>query len=544
MNIKSFYNNTVVLPDYDHSEIYWNKLSKNIDDKYGRIETSDPKLVQEILLESFNKCCEYLTEKINEQRRASFFIFCHYLHEESIKLWSKTLEGYSLGDYESDFALSRRILKIILEQSTMLELKGTPNFYMEIVYNLRQYVDHLEELLYIGTQCFFFNDKLSKSQLFNKSISIGFDEEGLRIDDEYYHSLLFEIISKDIPTHDKTVAISKCMEEFIDILKVNFNVDYKLLAQFTSNQLTKPKQKFCLFELENLLNIFNEDLGYDKDFLKVFFSGLTITSKNVLKVGDSIFKSQHENRYSYRPIIELNIDKKKYHLLGFYKWGESFLTLSTNCFPFGIFPSEWKSYNIINNFVIHVRDTHDEILEEPVRNILVENKFIFDSKCKSFMQKKGNNINISKDIGDIDIIFINEKNSTIYICECKHNRSKFDINNWKKEYSKFPDEHEIQLNRKVEWAHENKKIIEEHMQLKYPEKDNITLSEYKIEGLFIINAPTIYMYNGKYKTLTINLIKKLLKGEDVHSPYKIKEKNKDKFIDLSYPYFDSINALI
>src|SRR5680860_1678588 len=148
MPILNINNKQVVFPNYDYSEKYWPLLSKLIYAEIGETEIKEPAKVEELLMKCFTKLCGILEDKITSEKRASFYIFCKNLHEDSIELWLLQTQNKSLGINEEDFAASRRILKIILEQSTKLELKGCPNFENEINANIDLYTRYLEELLY------------------------------------------------------------------------------------------------------------------------------------------------------------------------------------------------------------------------------------------------------------------------------------------------------------------------------------------------------------------------------------------------------------
>lgn len=160
---------------------------------------------------------------------------------------------------------------------------------------------------------------------------------------------------------------------------------------------------------------------------------------------------------------------------------------------------------------------------------------------ESFCTISKNNINIKDDIGDIDILFIDTEQSTIYICECKNLRIKYDYKEYKNDYTKL-QEYESQLERKINWASENKKIIQEHFKLRPNNPINIDILNYKVEGIFIINSVTIYMYNGKYKSYTIYNFRRMLKGENVFEEIDLEYKGKDYIIE--YPYFDNAEKIL
>jgi len=540
MPILNVLNKKVVLANYKFSDKYWPILTELVLEKIGDEEIKDPKFVQNILKECFVKLCSIFEQKISEQRKASFYIFCQNLHEDSIEIWLKTIDGYSLGEIEEDFAGSRRILKIILEQSCKLDLSGTPNFYNEIISNKDSYTEYLEELLYLGSWCFALSEYISKSQLFPDSIGVKIEKNKLNILIYPPYAELYKFVFSEIQKHNKDVALSDSMIGFVTLLKEKFEVDYNILAQFITEQLRNPNYKFGLISLGSMIEDIHTEFRYDKNFITAFYKGLTVNKTNALSIEDCFLKNQDENRHVFRPILELKADDEIYYMIGYYKWLESLTLLTTNSFPFGLYPSEWKKYKVIKTFVNEIDNTHDKLLEDPVNKLLAENSRLFDSNIVSFRQLNGNNINIQNDVGDIDILFLDIKFEIIYVCECKHNRSRFDYSNWKRDYSNFKSKYENQLDRKVNWVKENVEVVEHHLKIKYPEQNILKLKDFRIVGIFIINAPTLYMFNGKYRAFTILDINNLLKEQFVDVKFEFTNESTGKKLLVEYPYFDNL----
>lgn len=540
MPIINVHGKKVVLPNYDYSEKYWPILSKLVFDEIGNNEIKNPDEVQIILKKCFEKLCAIFMNKISQELRASFYIFCKNIHEDSIELWLMQLKKIPLGINEEDFSASRRILKIILEQSTTLELKGCPNFLKEIIDNLKTYTVFLEELLYIGTWCYILSEKMARNQLFPMSTGIKVSSGELDILTYQPYPELFNYIHKEMPRHNSDVALSDSIIEFKDIIKNNYGVTFEELTSFIHKQMSQPINRFGISKIDSLVKQITTELKCNEAFVKDFYSGLTVNKQNCLPIDKCIYNNQHESRHVFRPILELTIDGEIHNLIGSYKWMESLSLLSTNSFPFGLYPNEWHKYKELKEFIHKVDNTHDKILETPITKILADKSFIYDASLESFIQPNGININIKQDVGDIDILFLDIENELIYICECKHNRSRFDMNNWKRDYSNFKDKYEAQLNRKVEWANQNKKTIETHFGCKLNQV--FDLSKFEIRGIFIINAPTIYMFNGQHRAFTITDFKALINRtySDVKFEFK-NEKTEEKTL-IEYPYFENIKS--
>ncbi len=543
MPIVPIENMLMVSPNFLYSEKYWTILSNYVSTTYGTSEITEPKLVQNILKECFKLLEKEFLSLINTQNKASFYLYVHNFHENSIELWQKEVNGVKLDINKTDFNATRRILKIILEQSCALNLVGAVNFGDEMFQNRFEYLQQLEELLYLGYWAIGISEYIARGQLFPKSIGIRVKNKELNILIYPIYKHLFDFIDKDIPRHSSKVVLDDTITEFKQILKVTLGLDYDILASITNEQLSNPNYRFGVMKIQDLIDFFVKEKNYNREYLTDYYNGLTVTSNNYLSFENCIIKNQDIHRHTYRPILQMNIDNQVYCIIGRNKWLESMLLLSTNAIPFGWYPNEWQKHIGIKNFVNQQEDRHDSILEIPIMELLEKYCFKFDNNVKSLKQLKGNNINIDKKqgIGEIDIIFLDEKDDILYICECKHLRSRFDVNNWKRDYSNFKDKYETQLDNKTNWAEQNIDNIRQHFIKKY-NLDDLDLSNYEVVGLFVINAPTLYMYNGKYRVVTILDFENILTGNFIDKKFLFTDENTGKETLITYPYFDSIDA--
>lgn len=532
----------VILPDFNYSKMYWPIISQIIEDEVGVEEVKDAALVQDLLKKCFAQLCLILEEKIKAQNRVTFFMCCQYLHEDSTDIWIRQTQGYKLSVSEEDFAASRRVLKIILEQSTKLDLVGCNNFLTELQRNTEVYVLALEEMLYLGYWCIILSENIARSQLFPLSIGLQIEEGELSILTYQPYPELYKFIFTDMPRHNSKVALSDSIHGFKDTIQNNFGITYDSLSSFILSKAKAPGYRFSLANLKQSIYEFVKESGVgdaDEAFIRSFYAGLTVSKRNCLPLDKCIYNNQDQHRHIYRPILELTVDGKIYNLIGYNKWRESFTTLTTNCFPFGIIPDEWKQFKPLKDFIHRVDNEHDKILIDPIATILTQNEIFFEIDIDSFNTGTGTNVNIKNSIGDIDVLFIEPDQRRIYVTECKHNRSRFDLNNWKRDYANFTDKYEEQLKRKLEWVTYNKKTVETHFRETFGDFDT-NLSEFEVIGIFAINAPTIYMYNGQYRAFTIQDISDLVSigYRDVKFNFTSERTGESYFIE--HPYFDNI----
>lgn len=531
----------VVLPVYseEYKSIYWTKLTEYILSEVGEDEITDPEHVTELLKGCFSIFCDEFSKAIEELPQASFFLFCNDIHEDSIDLWQQQIEQNQLPIDEEQFAASRRVLKIILEQGCRLELIGCSNFVNEIALKEQEYIKHLEKLLYIGVWCIALSEDVSNSQLFPKSKGIQVLEGDFTILTYQPYPELFKFVHQDLPRHNSNVQLSNSIVDFKALLKDEMEVNYDALASFINQKHLHPNYNYSITKIAPLIQGIHEELGYDMEFLTDFYEGLTVSSRNVLTIEECILKNQDSKRFMFRPILEYLIDGDKYNIVGYNKWAESFTILSTNCFPFGHYPEEWKKHEPIKRFVLKVSKEHDSILEAPIIDYLKSEDIKVDGNIKSFRTKSGNNIPIEiEGLGEIDLIFIDEQYKVLYVGECKHNRSRFDVNNWKRDYSNFVDKYESQLANKEKWVNENLPIVAEHFEILYD--CSINFEGYITRAAFFINAPTVYMFDGKYRALTFTDLKNLIKGVFENTIFRFTKEETSESFDIEHPYFKNL----
>src|SRR5690554_5605238 len=103
----------VVISDDKYKLVYWTELSAYIKKKHFKSvnEYKNPLKAQEILKDCFTFFLNKLGSLIKKEKRFSFYLFCHNIHEDSIDIHLKLIEGNKLTINEEKFAGSRRILK-------------------------------------------------------------------------------------------------------------------------------------------------------------------------------------------------------------------------------------------------------------------------------------------------------------------------------------------------------------------------------------------------------------------------------------------------
>ncbi|CAN5278465.1 hypothetical protein BH09BAC5_BH09BAC5_11080 [soil metagenome] len=533
MPIKSIAGYKILEPDDSYSKKYWPQITKIVKDNYGEKEIIEYQSVQTVLRHCFAFFCQSFINLLNQKPKASFFVFVHDIHEDSIDLWR--LKDQDLPINGEDLAGARRIMKCIIEQGCNLDLEGHPILYKEICEQFESYSKHLDELAYIGRKAIEYSEYIARSQICPHSIGVKIEDGELTIFIYPPFNGLFKFFFEDHSKHSGSIVASNCIPEIKNILAEQFNVSYDHLCDFIFIQRNNPHFRFALSRKGDLITQMHKAYSYSSEFLNTFYSGLTISKANVMSFEDCLLKTQDKRRYMYRPIVEYIIDGEPYWIVGANKWSESLSQLSANCFPFGQFPDEWSAITPLQKFIRKVANTHDSVLENPAIEVLQNKNLKFDRNIKNL--KRSNNQNISlikKNVGEIDLVFLDEQGETIYLAECKHNRSRYEYNNWKRDIANFRSTYEKQLENKFIWASNNKTQLLEHFEILYSYKIS-DKNKYRVIPLFIINAPTLYMYDSDYIVFTLHDLEMFLNNQ--HITREFEGEIRGKKVKIKKPYF-------
>ena len=285
--------------------------------------------------------------------------------------------------------------------------------------------------------------------------------------------------------------------------------------------------------------------GVREEDLDQYYAGISLNLNNALPISQSVLNPQDQNRYIYRPLLDLNTNIGNVALISVDKFSESNITLTTNAIPWGIAPQEWLDNEGFKQFVEQKNANHDKLLENEVQYLIEAVGIPFVRNIKSFRQLSGDYISCDiKGVGEMDFLFIHPEQKTLYIVECKHNRSRYDMVSWRKEYSNFTIGYEQRLQAKVNWVDENKEAVDQHFKQLHKESD---ILKFSIVGIFIINAPNFYLYNGNLPCYTLNTFEQLLNNTYSPITFEIiinRHGRKDITVPVDRPYFTNALKLI
>jgi len=528
---------------------YWTKYSKYITHKFPVIDNSNHEQIIEIFKASFGFFINEFETEVKAETNVAFFTFTLELHDTSIEIYLEQLRGVSIDPFdEGDFATYRRILKLILEQSCDIDLLAGENLLNDMSANRIIYKDKIEDLMYLGLWIYTFAEHVAHMDLMGAIHGLEVGEDGIISILTYQpFSFLIEQIKKDYNTHMAKVVVDTIgVNEFKLAIETHLGVNYDNAEQFLQGQVANPSQKFGLIPYQGLKNHGIDNFGYSEDQMETFYSGLVLSRANKLTIMDSVLNPQKNERYIYRPILLLNTNLGECVIISLAKWNESVTTLITNAIPWGYSPTQWVGIEGFKQYAQSKIDNHDKLLEDEVEKMFVNESVKFDRNIKSFKPLKGDNIICDvPEAGEMDFVFIDEKSQSINVLECKHNRSRFDMVSYRKEYSNFTKTYEPRLELKIKWIEQNIELVNEHFGHLYPES-KIDISKYTVNGIFLINAPNFNLYNGNLPYFTLTTLQQLIKGKFIEQKYEItleRETENLTFI-VEKPYFKNTHKAI
>jgi hypothetical protein len=519
-----------------HRQKYWGALSKHVIEKFGEDEYTDQVAVENILLDCFDYLVTQFKTLIFEETTIRFFNHIFFLHEESWDFLVKTRSGFSFDIInEADFSRYRRILKLILEQGCDIDLNwGQPLTPPDI----RRIEMKVQELFYIGTWIYTFADYISYHKMAENSKKINFNgnsQLGVYWKEpfDFVYSSLFPSLEAD---YERAIVEPDGTAQLRDQINICFGIDYNmavgLIFQLKRHFSNSPTQTIEPYVLPiNLAANFN----ISQDTAQCFYNGLSISRNNKMSVEDAILKPYSTERYMYRPILIYKIDNIDRALIGEGKVAESIYVLATNAISWNTIPSDWKENKCMVKYMSKKGNEHDSLLEDKVQEIIMKLKMPFFRNIKSFKRSGKDNINIDNELaGEIDFIIINHRDKILYVADSKYNKAKFEAVGYRTDNTNFKTKYEAQLERKIRWVEENKEVVHGHFQIIYGSE--FDFKNYSVEGVFFINTPTFYMFNGRYKTLVINKLESYLDGTFKFPTLRFTPEGKSP-IEINHPYF-------
>lgn len=532
---------------------YRKELSTIMLEKFGKGPFSQDE-VREIVALSLNYYIDNFKKACLNETSVRFYQFVFWLHEQATEL----AYTYSHQDISPEisgqyFSKYRRIIKFILEMGCEVQMISGEKADKEF----KKRIDpKLDDLLFLGDMILMCVSIYAEQGMIEDVGEVTFDNDNLYVFSRRHHyELIFEHIYKELGSQlTKSIVDENGVDDLKNAIETSFGIKYNDVGSLIStiHKELEPKGGDIVgFGWETLTVNLNRLFNVPLETAELFFRGLRIDKNNKMDLHELARKPYKLNRYIYKPIIIWNVDGNDFAWFGKNVWAESIYQYATNAIPWGKAPVEWMENKDFKAFVHKKEDEHDRWLDDAVEEKVILTNSLYDRNVTQLNSANGIiNIDI-KGLGEIDFIIVSEKTKKIFISDCKHLLGRYDIVNQKNDYnafaigSKSSKAYNKTIADKVKWFTEKLPILEEHFRIKQGNNE-ISLEGFTVEGIFIINTPTFYMYNAEYRIYTINQIEKVINGEYADPTFMlfIEEEEQEKLLNVSYPYFQKPNYLV
>jgi hypothetical protein len=526
----------IVTPNKIFEPKYRERLSKILLEKYGKNILAEDTI--KALIESYDFFTDEFSKVINGVKDMMFYFFVFNLHEQTAELsYLRSVDKIHIPVEQTYFAQYRRILKLILQQSCSVSISENiqPNAkWMANTLNI------LEELIFLGSFALDMVNTISEQKLTGGSVMITFNDDLYVFGNPPEWKGFFGLFHDNFPEQiDGSILDETLQEKFDYVLKNEFNInltELSLIIENVSERLyNQLPPRFCM--LSELIDVFQEQS--DNAFIENFILGLTLTKNNVAKLKSGIYSSYNGDRLIHRPFLSVIIEDTECILFGKYTFLEAVNTLFQNQITHGKLPLEWGEIPSIKKVQRQLIQYHKDILENPVEKALSDKGITFERNLKTLKAKNHYlNHSINDSPGEIDFIFILD--STIYIADCKNLTKRYEMHGYYQDLTKFKPYIE-KMNEKLSFMNKNLDKLESHLKI-LTNNDILDINDFKIEGIFIVNTPTLYSVNAPFKVYSFYNFEILIEGEDVFDAVICLPDDQDT--EIVWPYIDSYNQYL
>lgn len=508
-------------------------------EKYGSGPHNEKEIVDALFF-TLDWYQDKFMELLNNEKELTFYQGIFLLHEMSSMLHQERPNESPLQNMDrKEFAVYRRILKLILEQACDIPLVSGMKASLEYMKSKESLID---ELLYLGDLIFSFSNLLTAQDMIEDCVELKFTPDNLfyfNFKHQYGH--VISELDKSYNDHlAKAVTGKDSLEDFIVAIKDCMGIDYgAVIGTIEAIHNHFEAGKFALDQWNiypiNLKNLY----GIPVEKGTVFLKGLTLTKDNKMSLKEAVYRPHKINKYLYRPFLIWNVDGNDMTFVGDKIFIESIHSLCTNAFGWGKYPSEWES-DCFKKYIQRKVSFNDKILEDQAEKLLANNSIIYDRNIKSLRKWNNHGLNIDNEkCGEIDFMFIHE--NKIFIADSKHQITRYDMNNYKNDFAYFDTNkksYNKTISRKLQYLSSRLYDIQEHFQV-LTNNRALRLPLTEINGIFVVNTPTFVMHNNEFRIYTLKSFEELITGRFRDESYNIMidEGNQFKMLQIDYPYF-------
>jgi hypothetical protein len=522
-------------------------LSLQLIEKFGK-----GPFTQEEISEIIKYCLDFYIEEFIKICKAetSFFFYQSILmfHEDATEIAVLHRGESGHPDISGEYlAVYRRILKFILETGCEVDIKTVRPVQSDVP-RIQKIMD---DLLFLGDMILMCVSLYAEQGMIEDVGELTFDKNDLYVFSRRHHyNFIFDDIKQTWGHNvEKVIIDDNGMQDLFDAMQTCLNVKYQdaggvIAAIHKEIHFTEGVKWENL--PENLERLFHIPYKHGE----LFYRGLTLSRRNKMSLLDLACKPNNLKRYLYRPIIIWNVNGKEFAIIGSNAWSETMIQFTTNALPWGKGPEEWMVNDCFKTFVHRKEDQHDKWLDNAVEAILMDSNCYYERNVTKLHNGTGyTNIDVAG-LGEVDFIIVAHDIKKIMIVDCKHLMGRYDAANQKNDFNAFTKgskrtkSYNQTMQNKTEWFSDNVQLIESHFVKKF-QLDFLDLSEYSCEGIFIINTPTLYMYNADFRIYLLNNITAVLNGSYTDKTFLIHLDDEEsiRLLNVPYPYFKKPSLL-
>lgn len=492
--------------------------------------------IKEILKVSLNYYIQEFTRICHNETAYYFYQSVLMFHEDAVEIAVKHSENeFSDVIPEGYLPTYRRILKFIIELACEVP--------MEIIAptaNDRQRIEKiLDDLLFLGDMILTCVSLYSEQSMIEDVAEVNFDKNGLYVFSRRHHyNHVFDYISELYGYFiEKSAGDENGIQDLFKAFEDCFGIKYKDIGHIIGSIHDQNKSEYEGFNWDALPSNLERLFGVPYSVGELFFKGLTLDKHSKMSLLDLSCKPYNINRYLYKPIIIWNVNGKDFAFLGKNVWTESMIQFATNAIPWAKVPKEWVENRCFKKYVHKKEDQHDKWLDDEVENILMKENCLYSRNIRKLRTPNGYENFDTKGLGEVDFIIVSHDTRKILIVDCKHLQSRYDPVNQRNDFNAFTigpkkgKSYNETMSNKVKWFTSNQNLLQYHF--------DCDISRYSVEGIFIVNTPTLYMFNSEYRIYTVNQLASVLKGTFKDRTFIIHQQGEDglKLLKINYPYF-------
>ncbi|MBO6523180.1 MAG: hypothetical protein JJ971_05085 [Balneolaceae bacterium] len=517
-------------------------LSLEIRKKFGKGPFSKQETVRDIILFCLNYYVTEFKDVCHKETSLTFYQNILWFHEQATEIAVLHKEDDLSEPIDHEYiSIYRRVLKFILETGCDVKMVSGEATDQKFISRIEPV---LNNLLYLGEMILSLADFYAEQSMIEEVVLISFDEKGqFKFSRNHHYNFIFEHIIKELGTHLFKTVVDESDLAGIEDLKNSFQECFGIKYEAVSHMVAaidkqlKEKGDSNGVNWETYTYNMKEQFSIPYEITEQLFGGLRLDKNIKMDLLDLACKPYRIDRYLYKPLLIWNIDGKDFSFLGVNAWTESLLQYATNAIPWGKAPKEWLSNQCFKKYVHKKEDEHGKWLENAFEKIVLELNLKYDRNVKTLNHNKGSERIDIKGLGEVDFIVVSNHTKRIYIIDCKHLMSRYDIANQRNDYNAFvlnKKSYNKTMRNKLDWFTSNKAILIQHLSGLGGVKE---IENYSIEGVFVINTPTLYMYNSEFRIYTISQIKDVLLNKYVDPKFLILDEENNSTYSVGYPYF-------